>query len=77
MNPIKGEIVMKLSTRNVLKGKVVEVKEGMVAAKIKVDIGGGNVITSTITVDAVQDLGLKVGDEVCVLIKASSVMIGK
>lgn len=68
---------MKLSTRNVLKGKVVELTEGMVAAKVKVDIGGGNVITSTITVEAVKDLGIKVGDEVSVLIKASSVMLGK
>jgi molybdopterin-binding protein len=71
------EEFMKLSTRNILKGKVVEVKEGQVAAKVKVDIGGGNVITSAITVDAVKDLGIKVGDEVCALIKATSVMIGK
>lgn len=68
---------MKLSTRNVIKGKIVEMKEGQVAARVKVDIGGGNVLTSTITVDAVKDLDLKVGDEVCALIKASSVMIGK
>ncbi len=68
---------MKLSTRNVIKGKVVEVKEGAVAAKIKVDIGGGNVITSTITVEAVKELALKLGDEVFALIKASSVMIMK
>lgn len=68
---------MKLSTRNVIKGKVVEVKEGQVAAKVRVDIGGGNVITSMITVDAVKDLALKAGDEVSVLVKATSVMIGK
>ena len=68
---------MMLSTRNVIKGKVVDVKEGQVAARVKVDIGGGNTLTSTITVDAVHDLGLKVGDEVSALIKASSVMIGK
>jgi molybdopterin-binding protein len=68
---------MKLSTRNVIKGKVVEVKEGAVAAKVKVDIGGGNVITSTITVDAVKELALRAGDEVFALIKASSVMIMK
>ncbi len=68
---------MKLSTRNVIKGKIVEVKEGAVAAKIKVDIGGGNVITSTITVEAVRELALKQGDEVFALIKASSVMIMK
>lgn len=68
---------MKLSTRNVIKGKVTDLKEGMVAAKVKVDIGGGNTITSTITVEAVKELGVKVGDEVYVLIKASSVMLGK
>ncbi len=68
---------MKLSTRNVIKGKVVEVKEGAVAAKVKVDIGGGNIITSTITVDAVKELALRAGDEVFALIKASSVMIMK
>ena len=68
---------MKLSTRNVIKGKVVELKEGQVAAKVKIDIGGGNVLTSTITVDAVKDLGLKMGDEVSALIKASNVMVMK
>ena len=68
---------MKLSTRNIIKGKVVDVKVGQVAAKVKMDIGGGNVITSTITVEAVNELGIKVGDEVYALIKASSVMIGK
>ncbi len=66
---------MKLSTRNIIKGKVQDVQLGTVAAKVKVDIGGGNVITSTITVEAVKDLGVKVGDEVSVLIKASSVML--
>lgn len=68
---------MKLSTRNQIKGKVIEVAKGSVMAKVKIDIGGGNVITSTITVDAVKDLKLKKGDEVTALIKASSVMIGK
>ncbi|HUL00987.1 MAG TPA: TOBE domain-containing protein [Nitrospirota bacterium] len=68
---------MKLSTRNQLAGTVREVVQDQVMAKVKVDIGGGNVISSTITVDAVNDLQLKVGDKVTVLIKASSVMIGK
>ncbi|HYA40933.1 MAG TPA: TOBE domain-containing protein [Syntrophobacteraceae bacterium] len=68
---------MKLSTRNVIKGKVVDITEGAVAAKVKVDIGGGNILTSTITVEAVKELGLKSGDQVYALIKASSVMIGK
>lgn len=73
----QGGRIMKLSTRNQIKGKVIEVVKGKVAAKVRVDIGGGNVISSTITVDAVKDLKLKKGDKVVVLIKASSVMIGK
>jgi len=68
---------MKLSTINILKGKVKAIKEGQVIANVKVDIGGGNTITSTITVEAVKELGIKVGDTVSVLIKASSVMLGK
>jgi len=68
---------MKLSTRNQIKGKVIEVVKGTVAAKVKIDIGGGNTITSSITVDAVNDLKLEKGDDVIALIKASSVMIGK
>ena len=66
-----------MSTRNVIKGKVVDITEGVVAAKVKVDTGGGNVLTSTITVEAVKELGLKSGDQVYALIKASSVMIAK
>ncbi len=68
---------MKLSTRNILKGTVVEVKEGMIMAKVRVDIGGGNVITSIITDDALKDLNVKVGDELAVLIKATSVMVAR
>jgi molybdopterin-binding protein len=74
---IEGGKTMRLSTRNIIKGNVTDVQEGTVAAKVKVDIGGGNVITSTITVEAVKELGIKVGDEVSVLIKASSVMLAK
>lgn len=68
---------MKLSTRNQIEGKVVDIAKGQIMAKVKIDIGGGNVITSTITVDAVNDLKLNVDDKVTALIKASSVMIGK
>jgi molybdopterin-binding protein len=68
---------MKLSTRNVIKGKVLEIKEGTVAAKVKVDIGAGNVVTAMITVEAVKELALKTGDQVNVLVKATSVMLMK
>jgi molybdopterin-binding protein len=69
--------VMKLSTRNSFTGKVVELKEGMVMAKVKVDIGGGNIVTAIITVEAAKELGVKVGEELAVLIKATSVMVAK
>ena len=51
---------MKLSARNILNGTVKSIKKGAVAAQVTIDIGGGNVITSTVTVDAVEDLGLAV-----------------
>jgi molybdopterin-binding protein len=66
---------MKLSARNVLKGQVVDVKKGAVAAQVRVDIGGGNVVTSMITVDAVEDLCIRQGDQVSVVIKATEVML--
>ncbi len=68
---------MKLSARNVFKGKVLDVKEGQIMAKVKVDLGGGNVISSLISVEAVRDLDVKVGEEINVVIKATSVMLGK
>jgi molybdopterin-binding protein len=67
---------MKLSARNVLKGKVTDVKKGTVAAQVRVDIGGGNVITSTITVEAAEDLELARGKDVTVIIKSSEVILG-
>ena len=68
---------MQLSTRNIFKGKVVDVKEGNVMAKVKVDIGGGNIVTAIITAEALKELGVKVGEALAVLIKATSVMVAK
>ena len=67
---------MKLSARNVLKGKVVDIDEGQVTAIVRVDIGGGNVITSSITMAALEDLKLKEGSAVHAIIKASEVLLG-
>jgi molybdopterin-binding protein len=66
---------MKLSARNVLEGRVVELKNGAVTAQVRVDIGGGKVLTSMVTVDAVDDLGIKQGDQVSVVIKSTEVML--
>jgi molybdopterin-binding protein len=68
---------MKISARNVFSGKVVEVKTGAVAAQVKVDIGGGNVVTSMVTVDSVSDLDIGEGDEIKVVVKSSEVMLAK
>jgi molybdopterin-binding protein len=67
---------MKLSARNQLTGKIVEVTKGQTTAHVRVDIGG-KIITSSITNEAVDDLGLKIGDEVTAIIKSSDVIIGK
>lgn len=67
---------MKLSARNILKGKITGVKKGAVAAQVSVDIGGGNSITSTITVDSADELGLADGKDVSVIIKSSEVILG-
>jgi molybdopterin-binding protein len=66
----------KLSARNQLKGKIVEVKKGTTMSHVRIDIGNGIVITSAITNEAVADLNLKSGDEAWAVIKASDVMIG-
>lgn len=68
---------MKISARNQIPRTITAIAPGAVNGQIKVDIGGGNVITSSITEEAVADLGLAVGDRVTVLIKASDVLIGK
>ena len=69
--------MMKLSARNQIKGKVVEVHKGQTTAHVRIDVGHSVVITSSITNEAVDELGLKVGDAVVAVIKASDVMIGK
>jgi len=66
---------MRISARNQLNGTVVEVKKGATTSHIRVDIGGGQIMTSSITNESVDDLGLKSGDKVTVVIKASDVMI--
>jgi molybdopterin-binding protein len=68
---------MKISARNQLKGKVTTVKTGATTSHVSIDIGGGNTVMASITNEAVADLGLKTGDEVLAIIKASDVMVAK
>ena len=67
---------MRLSARNQIKGKVVEVKKGATTAHVRVDIGGGVVITSSITNEAGDELELAAGKEAIVVVKAADVMLG-
>ena len=66
---------MKISARNRLKGKVVEVTKGATTAHVRIDVGNGTVVTASITNEAVDELGLAVGADAYVVVKASDVMV--
>lgn len=68
---------MKISARNQISGTIVSITPGAVNGSIKVDIGGGTIVTANITEEAIAELGLATGETVTVIIKASDVMIGK
>jgi molybdopterin-binding protein len=68
---------MKLSARNQIKGKIVDVTKGATTSHVRIDIGGGVVVTASITNEAVADLELKTGDAAVAIIKASDVIVGK
>lgn len=68
---------MKLSARNVLAGKVVDVKRGATTSNVKIQVAGGATITASITNEAVDELALKVGDAASAIVKASDVIVGK
>ena len=68
---------MRLSARNQLAGKVIEVRKGQTTSHVRIDIGKGVVVTSSITNEAVDDLGIASCDKVVAVIKASDVMVAK
>jgi molybdopterin-binding protein len=67
---------MKLSARNKLKGKIVEVKKGATTTHVRIDIGGGATVTASITNEAADELKLANGQDAYAVIKASDVMVG-
>ncbi|MBV5284286.1 MAG: TOBE domain-containing protein [Paludibacter sp.] len=68
---------MEISARNKIKGTIEEITLGSVMAKVKINIGNENVISSVVTIESVTDLGLSVGDVVYAIVKSTEVMIGK
>jgi molybdopterin-binding protein len=66
---------MKISARNQIAGKIVEVKKGATTAHVRLEIAPGRFITASITNEAVEELGLKTGIAATAVIKASDVMI--
>jgi molybdenum-pterin binding domain len=66
---------MKLSARNRLKGRIVEVKKGATTSHVRLNVSG-TIVTASITNEAVDELGLKAGQEAYAIVKASDVMIG-
>jgi molybdopterin-binding protein len=67
---------MRIGARNTLKGKIVEIVKGATTSHVRIDIGGGAVVTASITNEAVAELKLEAGKQAYAVIKASDVMVG-
>ena len=67
---------MQLSARNQLKGQITRVKSGAIMAEVEVNIEAGSIVAA-ITDASLKRLGLKTGDRVTVIIKATEVLIGR
>jgi len=65
---------MKISARNALPGKIVDIEMGATTAHVRIDVNG-TTVTASITNESVEELGLKKGDSVHAIIKASDVMV--
>jgi molybdopterin-binding protein len=66
---------MKISARNVIKGKIIEVKKGQTTSHVRIDIGGA-IMTASITNESVDEMKLAVGQTAYAVIKSSDVMVG-
>jgi molybdopterin-binding protein len=73
---LKKEVIVKISARNQLNGKVTAVKLGTVMAEVQVKVGSQTVVAA-ITRSSAEGLGLKVGDDVVAVVKATEVMIAR
>lgn len=71
---VKG---LKLSARNQLKGKVLAVEKGIITGKVKVEVKMPVTVTAVITKEAIEELDIKVGDEVTAIVKSTEILIAK
>jgi molybdate transport system regulatory protein len=76
-DPGREVIRLKISARNRLKGKVLSVEKDRITGKVKMEIKVPAIITAVITKEAIEELDIKVGDEVEAIVKSTEVMIGK
>ncbi|MGB2696631.1 MAG: TOBE domain-containing protein [Candidatus Zixiibacteriota bacterium] len=68
---------MKYGARNQLTGKVKEIKRGTVMSQVKLEIPSASFMSSVMTLDSLNDLGIKEGDEVKIVVKAVNVLLVK
>jgi molybdopterin-binding protein len=68
--------MMELTARNMLRGTVMSVTRGPVTTLVKVDVGGGQHVSATVTTEAVDELGITEGKQVTAIFKASAVILG-
>ncbi|MGE4508958.1 MAG: molybdopterin-binding protein [Eubacteriaceae bacterium] len=66
---------MKISARNQFEGKIVGIEKGTVNGIVKIEISGGNIISATISLASIEELGLEVGGQATAVVKATSVMV--
>lgn len=66
---------MRLSARNMFKGKIIEINEGAVNGIVKIDAGCGHIFSATISLDAINELGLVIGQDAQAVIKATDVIV--
>jgi len=74
---LKGGLAMKYGARNQLTGKVTEIKKGTMMCQVRLDIPTGSKMSSVMTIDSLNDLGIKEGDTVKIVVKAVNVLLVK
>lgn len=77
ISPRKGDPSMKYGARNQLTGKVTEIKKGTMMCQVKLEIPAGSKMSSVMTIDSLEDLGIGEGDSVKVVVKAVNVLLVK